>query len=168
MIGLGISGILGLIVGLIIGWSLWSRRKFSVLAAKTSTPDFNVKDILRLANTNNTAAVNALFLEYKMNVCMPEFYEKYQHLSKKNRDSYYAELLGMLERKKPDHLPGYCEWTSFSPQDQLLLLMYGMQLDNKTIARILGVSSDTLKKRRNRLKLKINVTDFDAEEKENG
>lgn len=168
MIGLGISGILGLIVGLVIGWLRWSRREVSVLAAKTSVSDFNVKDILRLANTNNTADVNALFLEYKMNVCMPEFYDKYQHLSKKNRDSYYTELLSMLERKKTDHLSDYGEWNSFSPQEQLLLLMYGMQLDNKTIARILGISSDTLKKRRNRLKLKINVTDFDAEEKEDG
>lgn len=167
MIGFGISGIIGLVIGFLVG-RLRAKRSPVPAVPVESPPDFKVEDVICLANTNDAADVNALFLKYKVNVCMPEFYEKYQRLTKHSRDSYYAELLDLLGRKKQDCISGYEDWPSFSPQEQLLLLMYGMKLDNKTIARLLGISSDTLKKRRNRLKLKVNITGLNAEEKEDG
>ena len=43
----------------------------------------------------------------------------------------------------------------FSTQDVLLLLMCEMQLDNKTMARIMGLTLETLKKRKTRMRIKM-------------
>ena len=39
--------------------------------------------------------------------------------------------------------------------DVLLLLMCEMQLDNKTMARIMGLTLETLKKRKTRMRIKM-------------
>ena len=50
-----------------------------------------------------------------------------------------------------------------STQDLILLLLCELRKDNKTIAHIMGINLETLKKRKTRLKSKFSVTGLDFE-----
>ena len=94
-----------------------------------------LRDMVQLANINTAMDVGYLMLEYKINLKIPEFYDKYMNLVKKQKE---------LDK-----------YAGFSTQDVLLLLMCEMQLDNKTMARIMGLTLETLKKRKTRMRIKM-------------
>lgn len=116
--------------------------------------DISLQDLIRIATCNTDASY--LILEYKINVKMPEFYEKYQALKKQDKDLYINELIDIFSRNKREYVRGLLDkYISFTKQDVLLLLMCEMQLYNKNMARILGLSQEALKKRKTRLKTKM-------------
>lgn len=118
--------------------------------------DITLQDIIRLAALNTTLDVSSLIIEYKINVKMPEFYEKYQALNKHEKEQYFGELMEIFSKDKKEYVQDlFDRYSGLSTQDVLLLLMSGMQLDNKTIAQILGINMGTLKKRKTRLKSKM-------------
>lgn len=164
MLSLTLCSFAGLIVGFIIGVIYKERRVEVVEHIEVPVPNINVEDVILLASTNNMAKVNALFSEYKVSSNLPVFYEKYLHLSKKNRDLYYEVLIEVLSKNKREYMSKLYEHSSvLAVSDLLLLLTTEMGLDNKTIARILGTNLEALKKRKNRLKAKIIQADLDAE-----
>ncbi len=154
--------VIGLLVGFILGggcvtfiWLRWEnkriRRRESFEKEKI---DISLQDLLRIATCNTD--INYLIVEYKIDVKMPEFYEKYQALRKQDKDLYINELIDIFSRNKREYVNGLLDkYTSFTKQDVLLLLMCEMQLYNKSMARILGLSQEALKKRKTRLKTKM-------------
>ena len=118
--------------------------------------DITVQDIIRLAALSTTLDVHSLIIEYKINIKNPEFYEKYQALNKHERELYIDELITIFSKNRPGDIRElYDQYPSLSTQDVLLLLMIEMKLDNKTMARIMALMMETLKKRKTRLKAKI-------------
>ena len=96
-----------------------------------------LRDMVQLANINTAMDVGYLMLEYKINLKIPELIEIFSH----NKKEYVRDLLD--------------KYAGFSTQDVLLLLMCEMQLDNKTMARIMGLTLETLKKRKTRMRIKM-------------
>ena len=103
-----------------------------------------LRDMVQLANINTAMDVGYLMLEYKINLKIPEFYDKYMNLVKKQKELYFRELIEIFSHNKKEYV-----------RDVLLLLMCEMQLDNKTMARIMGLTLETLKKRKTRMRIKM-------------
>lgn len=151
------------LAGIVLGAgtaSVWWRRQEKREQKKNFLEkekiDIILPDLIRIASCNTALDVSYLILEYKINIRMPEFYEKYQLLNKQEKELYFNELIDIFSRNKREYVDELLEkYSSFSKQDVLLLLMCEMQLDNKTMARIMGLSLETLKKRKTRLKQKM-------------
>ena len=110
----------------------------------------------QLANINTAMDVGYLMLEYKINLKIPEFYDKYMNLVKKQKELYFRELIEIFSHNKKEYVRDLLDkYAGFSTQDVLLLLMCEMQLDNKTMARIMGLTLETLKKRKTRMRIKM-------------
>ena len=77
-------------------------------------------------------------------------------LSKQEKDFYFSELVTVCAGNRKDEiLDLYERYPGLSTQDVLLWLMMEIHTDNKTISRILGIQAEALKKRKARLKLKM-------------
>ena len=115
-----------------------------------------LRDMVQLANINTAMDVGYLMLEYKINLKIPEFYDKYMNLVKKQKELYFRELIEIFSHNKKEYVRDLLDkYAGFSTQDVLLLLMCEMQLDNKTMARIMGLTLETLKKRKTRMRIKM-------------
>ena len=69
------------------------------------------------------------------------------NLVKKQKELYFRELIEIFSHNKKEYVRDLLDkYAGFSTQDVLLLLMCEMQLDNKTMARIMGLTLETLKK----------------------
>lgn len=133
-----------------------NKGKNTPLSVEREKVDISIEDIIRLAALNNTLDVSSLIMVHKINVKMPEFYEKYQALIKREKELYFTELIAIFSKNRREYVQNLFNHNpSLSVTDVLLVLMLGTNIDNKTIARIMGVSMDTLKKRRTRLKTKL-------------
>ena len=94
------------------------------------------------------------WMEKKLKI--PEFYDKYMNLVKKQKELYFRELIEIFSHNKKEYVRDLLDkYAGFSTQDVLLLLMCEMQLDNKTMARIMGLTLETLKKRKTRMRIKM-------------
>ena len=92
-----------------------------------------LRDMVQLANINTAMDVGYLMLEYKINLKIPEFYDKYMNLVKKQKELYFRELIEIFSHNKKEYVRDLLDkYAGFSTQDVLLLLMCEMQLDNKT------------------------------------
>lgn len=160
---------IGILIGAAIvsvSWWIFESEKDEKKGAKDKDKlDITLQDIIRLAALNTTLDVSSLIIEYKINVKIPEFYEKYQALNKHEKEQYFSELMAIFSRDKKEYVQDLLDrYSGLSTQDVLLLLMSGMQLDNKTIAQILGINMGTLKKRKTRLKSKMQPDDASLKE----
>lgn len=164
--------LLWLIIGILIGifmtisirWLKTGRYQDKSRSLEKEKIDITLEDIIRLAALNTTLDVTSLIVEYKVNIKIPKFYEKYQVLSKQLKDAYYTELLGIFSKNKGEEVQNlFDQYRGLSVQDVLLLLMMEAQIDNKTIVRILAVSPDALKKRKARLKFKMRAGDAESD-----
>lgn len=148
-----------------VWWFTIKQEKRKQGSAEKDKVDITVQDIIRLAALNTSLDVGTLIIEYKINVKMPDFYEKYQTLSKHEREQYFNELIAIFSKNRREYVRDLFDtYSGLSTQDVLLLLMSGMLLDNKTIARIMGLSMETLKKRKTRLKSKMQTAEVVAKE----
>lgn len=121
-----------------------------------------VKDVLRLANNEYVEYLEALIKEHELETKFPAFHEKYQTASYINKDRYFQDLFEILSMPRKQYVAElFATYQEFSTQDVLLLLLCEAKLDNRTISRILFISMDTLKKRKTRLKMKIEQSDKD-------
>ena len=90
-----------------------------------------LRDMVQLANINTAMDVGYLMLEYKINLKIPEFYDKYMNLVKKQKELYFRELIEIFSHNKKEYVRDLLDkYAGFSTQDVLLLLMCEMQLDN--------------------------------------
>lgn len=81
---------------------------------------------------------------------------------------YFNELITIFSKNRREYVRDlFDQHTGLSIQDVLLLLMSEMELDNKTMSRILGISTETLKKRKTRLKSKMNAGTISVKEETN-
>lgn len=141
-----------------IFWLTGRKPSLSVASRDRNKIDITVLDIIRLASLNTTLDVTALIMEYRIHVKNPEFYEKYQALNKRERELYFDQLIIIFSRNHPENISQwYQKYPSLSTQDMLLLVMISLNLDNRTMAQILVLSPETLKKRKTRLKAKIGM-----------
>ena len=102
-----------------------------------------LRDMVQLANINTAMDVGYLMLEY-------------MNLVKKQKELYFRELIEIFSHNKKEYVRDLLDkYAGFSTQDVLLLLMCEMQLDNKTMARIMGLTLETLKKRKTRMRIKM-------------
>lgn len=147
---------LGIIIAVGVFWFVRKKPEESPVWMEKEKIDITIQDIIRLAALNTTLDVTSLIIEYKINIKFPEFYERYQALNKRERELYFDELITIFSKNRPEYVRElYDQHPVLSTQDVLLLLMNEMKLDNKTIARVLALSMETLKKRKTRLKAKI-------------
>lgn len=153
-----------LVVGILLGgWFMWVfyvRYRKNPCPETPASPKIGVtmEDILRLVSLNNSASLHALLLQYRIHVKMPEFYEKYQAANKKEKEFYFDELITIFARNREEEMQDlYENYPGLSSQDVLLWLLMEAHLDNKTIARILEISFEALKKRKSRLKSKMQL-----------
>lgn len=155
---------IGFVAGsMLVGGICWFFRKKTerlVARAEKDKIDITVQDILRLAALSTAPDVSSLLVEYKIHVRHPEFYEKYQALNKYEQELYFEELIAVFGKGHPEQVRELFEkYPGLSTQDVLLLLMNGLGFDNRTMARIMSLTLETLKKRKTRLNAKIR-TDF--------
>lgn len=59
-----------------------------------------LRDMVQLANINTAMDVGYLMLEYKINLKIPEFYDKYMNLVKKQKELYFRELIEIFSHNK--------------------------------------------------------------------
>lgn len=118
--------------------------------------DLTLQDLIRLVSAGSIVWVNSLMDDFEVAGKMPEFYEKYQLLNKDTKEYYFQELIRVLSKNKRGYIENLVEHhPEFSTQDRLLLLMCEIEIDNKTMSRIMLSNLDTLKKRKTRLRAKI-------------
>jgi len=113
-------------------------------------------DIIHLLSMNVTQDITSLIIEYELHLKEPEFYARYQAMAKHEKELYINELIDIFSKNKREYVRDlFDRYASFTHQDVLLLLMCEMQFSNKSMASILGLSLDTLKKRKTRLRVKM-------------
>lgn len=82
----------GVLVGMGGMWLL--RRKNKTGDSKGNRMpaglEITLNDIIHLASLNSISDLNALMIEYRIPVKYPVFYEKYQMLSKQEKDFYFT------------------------------------------------------------------------------
>lgn len=171
-----IMSVMYILIGLIVGilgtgiYFRWKKKEQPGPQGRTEKDkvEITIQDIIRLAALNIALDVSSLIIEYKINVKNPEFYEKYQGLNKREKDLYFNELITIFSKNRREYVRDlFDQHTGLSIQDVLLLLMSEMELDNKTMSRILGISTETLKKRKTRLKSKMNAGTISVKEETN-
>lgn len=87
---------------------------------------------------------------------LPVFYEKYQELNKRSKEAYFQYVLDLFVRGKEEWLEHLLvKGGDLSTQDILLILLIKKEFDNKSIAKVLRITPDTLKKRKSRLRAKM-------------
>lgn len=156
LLGLGI-----MYIALRFVWHERERNKENLIGKDKI--NINLQDIISLAVLNTAVDVGALIIEYKIHVKFPEFYEKYQALNKQEKELYFNELIEILSKNRREYVHGlFDKYPGFTNQDVLLLLMCEMQTDNRTMARIMGLTLETLKKRKTRLRSKMQGGAADA------
>ncbi len=159
----------GMIIGagmvIVIGLILRKKRMKKIEVAEREKIDITLQDIIRLAALNTSLDVGSLIIEYKINIKLPGFYERFLALNKNQREQYFNELIFIFTKNKRGYVENLLDlYPGLSSQDILLLLMREIHLDNKTMARILGLGAEAFKKRRTRLKAKMQRMDLTAQE----
>lgn len=115
-----------------------------------------MQDVIKLANISYIEELEDMMKELGVESKLPVFYKQYQQWSKKNKDSFLENLLKILIKDKGNGIEDlYRQYPAMSNPEILLMWMIEKDVDNKNIARILFTRSDTLKKRKTRLKTKM-------------
>lgn len=157
----------GLIAGFVLG--VVYRRKREKQASLPEPEEVfgtegGLEDVLCLANANIMSELAALVAEHKVVEHMPGFYENFQFLIKQGQEDYYTELWRILSHYRGEYLQKLQNCgLKLSTQDLILLLLCELRKDNKTIAHIMGINLETLKKRKTRLKSKFTLGGLDFE-----
>ncbi len=166
MIGFVVCLCAGLIIGFVVG-VLYRRKKhgrMSLSEPETALSAGGLDDVLRLANVNIMSDLSGLVSDHKVVEHMPGFFENFQDLIKQGQENYYTELWHILNYYRGERLQKLQDrGLKLSTQDLILLLLCELRKDNKTIAHIMGINLETLKKRKTRLKSKFSVTGLDFE-----
>lgn len=157
MVYIVVIGILILTVGIVMVRVNRSRSRVKIVPEPKKEPaDITIEEVVHLLNASNFIDTTTLMSDFQVEKVMPDFYAKYQNQNKAGREAYYKKLIALLGRDKQEQIemlqsaqPG------FSVTEILLLLLCEMNLDNKTIARVMHSGLETLKKRKTRLKIKI-------------
>lgn len=159
MFGFGVCLAIGLVVGFIIG-ILWRRKQWGQLPVSDPetalAEEGGLDDVLRLANANVMSDLAVLVAEHKVVEHMPGFFENFQDLIKQGQENYYKELWHILSHYRGERLQKLqgCG-LKLSTQDLILLLLCELRKDNKTIAHLMGVNLETLKKKENPFEVEI-------------
>ena len=151
---------MGLIAGMIAAgclcWYYMMRQEKKKELREAKKLNITLEDLLHLEALNINVDVNSLMIEHRIPVKETMFYEKYQDLVKRQKEWYFDELLKIFGKNKRNYVNELFErYDNLSTQDVVLLLMGDIHLENKTIARVMQVNLDALKKRKRRLKLKM-------------
>lgn len=119
-------------------------------------PSLSIHEVLKLVNNDFLVDIDILVESLDISKKSPMFYEKYQELSKNNRDAFFQNLLDVICKDNPvveTRIIRY--YDLISEQDILLLLLSEQSVENKMLAKILCLNLETLKKRKTRLKAKL-------------
>lgn len=151
---------MGLMTAVIAGtgivWYCHKRQKKTKEPKEEDEMKVTLEDLLHLSALNINLDVNSLMIEHRVPEKEPMFYEKYQDLVKQQKEWYFGELLNIFSKNRREYVSDLFErYNSLSTQDVVLLLMGSIPLENKMMARVMQVNLDTLKKRKRRLKLKM-------------
>lgn len=146
-----------------IGIFIFRRKEVPEVEEAPQTPvpatpyrlEMNASDLVKLTNAEYIEQLDLLIQDFHIDNKLPAFYEKYQELNRQNKEKYFQNLLNVIAQGQEENTGGFLADSDMSTQDVLLILLMGMSLDNKTIARVLFISVDTLKKRKTRLKTKM-------------
>lgn len=152
-------------VGLLIGFAvgiLFGRKRYRKLPVSEPEPvvvkEGGLDDILRLANVNIMSDLSALVAEHKVVEHMPGFFENFQDLIKQGQENYYTELWHILNCYRGERIKKLQDCgLKLTHQDLILLLLCEFRKDNRTIAHLMGINLETLKKRKTRLKSKFSM-----------
>ena len=157
--------IIGVIVltALIVGWWLYRRVHAPSVPEKTVAVEsfvpflrLTAEDLIKLANAAYMEQLDTLIKESDVANRMPVFYQNYQELNQKNREAYFQNLLDVLRKDKKEYIDNLLNNRSdISTQEILLLILMKSGVSNKAIAKVLFITPDTLKKRKSRLKSKM-------------
>lgn len=113
-------------------------------------------DVTALANTGFMERMEVLICTSNVENKLPAFYEKYTELTKSCKEQYFQHLLELFMKGKGRWLDKFLKkYPEVSVQDTLMLYMLETGFDNRTIARLLMINYETLKKRKLRLKAKF-------------
>lgn len=157
--------IIGVIVltALVVVWWLYRRVHAPAEPERTLVTEnlipflrLTAEDLIKLANADYMEQLDALLKESDVESRMPVFYQNYQELNKKNREAYFQNLLDILRKDQKDYIDNLLNNRSdISTQEILLLILMKLGVRNKAIAKVLFITPDTLKKRKSRLKVKM-------------
>lgn len=137
------------------------KKKTYIVPSDEIKLEVSTRDIIHLADASCIVGLNDLMEEYDIERKLPSFYQKYHSMIHGVKEKYFETLLSVLSRDSDSYynrLLNTC--LDVSTQDVLLLLLADSGLDNKTCARVLFINSETLRKRKTRLKMKIEQLDL--------
>ena len=157
MVYVVVIGILILVSGIVMLCINHSRSRVEIVPEPKKEPvGITAEEVIHLLDASNFIDAGTLMSDFQVERTMPGFYAKYQNQNQAGRAAYYKKLIALLGRDKQEQIemlqsaePG------FSETEILLLLLCEMNLNNKTIARVMYSGLETLKKRKTRLKIKI-------------
>lgn len=166
MLIIGIAFIFLVFMGLVVGLWLKGKAEGKESVSLPSPPVMfepylyiTASDVEKLANIACIEQLDALIRQADIERKLPAFYEKYQILSKSCKEQYLENLLAIFTRGKESWLDSFMKkYTDISPQDILMMFMLEAGFDNKSIARMLMINYETLKKRKSRLKTKCKTS----------
>ena len=152
-----------LMIAAVVIWYLYHKVKAmpdgdAKVAMEDFEPFFKVAAgvIVKLTNANFIEQLELLIRESNVESKLPAFYEKYLELNKTNKEGYFQNLLEMLGKNRGNYINTLLgNHPEISTQEILLLILMQEKFDNKSIARILFITPETLKKRKSRLKAKL-------------
>lgn len=143
----------------VLYWKTQRKEQVGETVVKENCDPFlrvTVQDVLKLAHAHYMEKLDQLVEETNLKEKVPAFYDDYQRLSKNSKETYFQSLLEVLCVHRQDWLSRMVNGpVDMATQDILLMLLMEEELENKNIARILFITPDALKKRKTRLKLKI-------------
>lgn len=132
-----------------------NRQNREVSLRKAHEFSVSLSDLLEMQDNSFIPALTALRYQKKTAEIMPDFDKEVDVLIKKSKDIYFNKLLTVLARYYPDKIEEMNHFMDYSTNDILLTLLMDSGLDNQTIANLLMITQETLKKRRQRLRDKI-------------
>ena len=119
-------------------------------------PVMELRELGKLNNWGFFENIQAQMYMMKISERNPEFYAKYQELFEIHMDSYFQRLMGVLGRNDPKLYDiVVTRYESLSTQEMLLVMLMDTELLNREMADMLYIPLETLKKRKLRLKAKL-------------
>ncbi|MDR1757302.1 MAG: hypothetical protein LBR65_10185 [Culturomica sp.] len=125
---------------------------------KQPTPVLELRELSKLNNWYFFEHLRHQIVQTGIPEKNPEFYTKYLDMFETHMDSYHRRLLEVLGRDNPrlyTILTKETQYENLSLHDMLLILMIDTDLHNREMAEILCIPVETQKKRKLRLKAKM-------------
>lgn len=118
----------------------------------------DITDVVKLTNTDYIEQLEVLIRRADVESNLPALYKKYLKLNRTNKEKYFQNLVEVLGRDKQDYINNLLDnHPDVSTSEILLLLLLEAEIDNKTIARMLFIQPESIKKRKSRLRLKLKM-----------